>query len=472
MTTTSPILAPPDAELLSTFARTRSPDAFRTLADRHAPWVFAAAFRQLGDRHLAEDAAQAVFLLLAQKAHAMSEPQRQKLTGWLFNALQFTLQNMKRARIRQQKRESAVALPEIASISEQSSTTDLADLITTLDTAVAKLSESDRLTILLRFYQNRDYPDIARTLHTSESAARKRLTRAIVRLRRSLNHSSLTDASFSLLATQGLSQMPSSLTNTITHTATLTVPTGGAIAFGGNLLVTTTRTKILAALCATALLTALAIPIVLSQNAAAPHPASFTAVSDELAGQVLDDCGTPVPDATISFPLHLPRNRPDHILPTTTDTNGIFHFPAFAKTSYLYMQIEKEGFAVQWITGITVGKPLEFHLDKSTRLTGTVLMPDKSPASDATLTFVTSKPIDRPENAGATLTDLQTTTTTDAQGHFHIPLEPNTYDLRVSTTDGLFARLPITLAKGQTLNQPITLAPRRPPPNSRHRLHH
>jgi DNA-directed RNA polymerase specialized sigma24 family protein len=57
-----------DGALLGAFAREGSEAAFRALVERHSGWVYAAAFRQLRDANLAEDATQAVFVLLCQRA--------------------------------------------------------------------------------------------------------------------------------------------------------------------------------------------------------------------------------------------------------------------------------------------------------------------------------------------------------------------------------------------------------------------
>src|SRR6266480_4458487 len=73
---------PPDSRLLDEFLRTRSQDAFAALVRRHVDLVYSAARRQLGGNcAAAEDATQAVFLLLAQKADQLGGT---LLCAWLF----------------------------------------------------------------------------------------------------------------------------------------------------------------------------------------------------------------------------------------------------------------------------------------------------------------------------------------------------------------------------------------------------
>src|SRR5437773_165502 len=57
-----------DGALLAAFAAARDEDAFAVLVDRHGALVYGVCRRVLRDAHLAEDAFQATFLLLAQKA--------------------------------------------------------------------------------------------------------------------------------------------------------------------------------------------------------------------------------------------------------------------------------------------------------------------------------------------------------------------------------------------------------------------
>ena len=56
-----------DMTLVREFAATRSETAFAQLVARHLPLVHSAALRRTGDAHLAEEVAQAVFLILAAR---------------------------------------------------------------------------------------------------------------------------------------------------------------------------------------------------------------------------------------------------------------------------------------------------------------------------------------------------------------------------------------------------------------------
>src|SRR5262245_17686786 len=96
-----------DRALLEAYLREQSDTAFAQLVERHWGWVFAAAFRQLRDRHLAEDAAQVVFILLARRAHTMRNAS--KLSRWLFNTLKYTVANLRRSRLRRAWHETEAA---------------------------------------------------------------------------------------------------------------------------------------------------------------------------------------------------------------------------------------------------------------------------------------------------------------------------------------------------------------------------
>ncbi len=79
-------------ELLRRYVEGKSAEAFAALVRGNVELVYAAARRQVGDAHLAEDVTQAVFVLLARKAGAVRGP----LAGWLIKATYFTCRDAKK----------------------------------------------------------------------------------------------------------------------------------------------------------------------------------------------------------------------------------------------------------------------------------------------------------------------------------------------------------------------------------------
>src|SRR5690349_24386822 len=87
-----------DSELLNAYADQCDQTAFAALVRRHADLVYNACLRQTrGDRHLADDATQAVFLLLAQRAARLKPTVI--LAGWLYTTARHAAANACRAEI-------------------------------------------------------------------------------------------------------------------------------------------------------------------------------------------------------------------------------------------------------------------------------------------------------------------------------------------------------------------------------------
>ena len=93
-----------------------------------------------------------------------------------------------------------------------------------LDNAIAKLPHGDRQLILMRYLQTQEIPAIAAALGIEERAARKRISRAIERLRARLVGRADAPSVEALLAAAGVHVAPASV-----HLAVAAV-SGGAVA--------------------------------------------------------------------------------------------------------------------------------------------------------------------------------------------------------------------------------------------------
>lgn len=167
----------PDATLIGTYAREGSEDAFRTLVTRHVDLVFAAAFRQVYDRGIAEEITQEVFATLARKAPRLAG--HETLAGWLHRTAVLAAKARIRTELRRRRRETESAILEPSTPDASAFVDELTPL---LDEALLGLRESDRTAVILRYFEERSLRDIGETLGVDEDTARKRVTRALARL--------------------------------------------------------------------------------------------------------------------------------------------------------------------------------------------------------------------------------------------------------------------------------------------------
>ncbi len=102
-----------DGQLLARFAACRdamAEVAFEALVRRHGPMVLRVCHQVLGDRHRAEDAFQATFLILARRAGSIRQPDR--LGNWLHGVALRTAREARMRDDRRRRRESTAAAGE------------------------------------------------------------------------------------------------------------------------------------------------------------------------------------------------------------------------------------------------------------------------------------------------------------------------------------------------------------------------
>jgi len=135
---------PSDRDLLARFAGQRDQAAFAELVRRHGPLVLGVCRRVTGHAEDAEDAFQAVFLVLARKAGQIAGPDL--LGNWLHGVAARIASRARRSAVRRRAREVAVSpLPDPPA--EPRAT--LAELGSILDEELAVLPEWYRGAILL-----------------------------------------------------------------------------------------------------------------------------------------------------------------------------------------------------------------------------------------------------------------------------------------------------------------------------------
>lgn len=142
-------------------------ESFTELCRRYYPAMVAIAHSILGDRHLAEDAAQQAFAKAVVKLPQLNR--KSQFAGWLAVICRNAAKDMLRST---EGQPSAVDFSAIAAKSDQDGSAE------TVREALSKLSASAREVIFLRYYDGMSYEQMAAVLGISEQAINGRLRRA------------------------------------------------------------------------------------------------------------------------------------------------------------------------------------------------------------------------------------------------------------------------------------------------------
>ena len=173
-----------DRELLAEFNRSQSGAAFAELVRRHLALVHSVALRHTDNPESAREITQAVFIILARKAASLGRGT--VLGGWLHHTARLTAANFRRAEFRRVRREQEAFMQ--STLTETSPENAWRELAPLLDEAVAHLGATDRAAVVLRYFKNQSLAEVGAALGASEDAAKKRVARALEKLRKFFAH--------------------------------------------------------------------------------------------------------------------------------------------------------------------------------------------------------------------------------------------------------------------------------------------
>ena len=236
-----------DAALLARAAR-GSRDALAGIARRYVAFVYNTAVRHVRDTHLAEDVTQAVFLILARKAHRIKPGTL--LHAWLFATTRFAARNALRMQARRAHHESkAAAVSATGAAAEKSEPVPIL-IGALLDDALAALGDTDRSAVLLSYFGEKNWREVGAAIGASEDAARKRVGRAVAQMRaffvRRGVHVSAAAVATSLTAAARASA-PAGLVESVACCAAAPALSGSAAAQGVIAMMISAKLKLAAA---------------------------------------------------------------------------------------------------------------------------------------------------------------------------------------------------------------------------------
>jgi RNA polymerase sigma factor (sigma-70 family) len=171
-----------DAQLLDRFVRERDAAAFELLVWRHEHLVRGVCARLLHDRHDAEDAFQAAFLVLLRKARSVGKGA--SLASWLYKVAYRAALRTRAVAARRRRREARGA--DLAALPAPPGPAADEALGPLLDEELQALPEKYRTPLVLCYLEGLTYDEAARQLGCPRGTVSTRLTKARELLRRRL----------------------------------------------------------------------------------------------------------------------------------------------------------------------------------------------------------------------------------------------------------------------------------------------
>jgi RNA polymerase sigma factor (sigma-70 family) len=203
-----------DSNLLAEWANAQNQNAFTVLVRKYQSLVFGAALRRAEEPEVARDVCQQVFSLVASRARLLIG--HANIAGWLYGAATHMAGRIQRGearrRARQENYQSATSNDEPGG-----------ERWVILEEALGSLGSRDREALVLHYFQDLSYPEMASALGIELSTARQRVCRALEKLGKKLRAHGYTGGVPVLLASAA----------SWTATAQAALPAGASAAAAG-----------------------------------------------------------------------------------------------------------------------------------------------------------------------------------------------------------------------------------------------
>jgi RNA polymerase sigma factor (sigma-70 family) len=220
-----------DGQLLERFA-THDPEAaelaFAALVERHGPMVLRVCRSALSDQHDADDAFQATFLVLVQKARSLWV--KDSLGPWLHRVAHRIATRARYSNVRRRDHEQLVAVMKPVIVREHDGTDEIGDI---LHDEIDRLTDRHRIPIVICDLQGLSHEKAARHLGWPVGTVKSRLAKAREILRGRLSRRGLGPHAGLLVATRGVTPALGAVENVVpTSLAESTVAGATVLAAG------------------------------------------------------------------------------------------------------------------------------------------------------------------------------------------------------------------------------------------------
>jgi RNA polymerase sigma factor (sigma-70 family) len=381
-----------DRELLGRFVREDDQGAFTTLVGRHSEMVLGVCRRVLAHAHDAEDACQASFLVLSQKAKSIRW--QVSIANWLYTTARQVAHNARVAGERRARRERKAAVQETVLPVDRMTGREL---LAALDEELDKLPPRFREPLVLCYLEGLTRDETAARLGVLPTTVKSRLEQGRKRLHDALTQSGVTlgAALLTLAATSPARASSPRLIQAVLAAMSGSAPTA-VVELAKGITMKALMNKTVLALAATIGVVALGIgwssmsPRAEGQPPEKPvekvqgkdtKPAADALKEVVVSGRVLDPDGKPLAAANLS----LLDKVEEPVKLGATDADGRFKVKVPVTRRAMSLVAQKEGLGVGFVdlSRNDLAQEIEFRTVKDNPIRGKVVDTEGKPIAGA-----------------------------------------------------------------------------------------